>query len=115
MISSSAKARYDDLRSLAFGSITGTYAGVGAPFANPVRILKVFNTSDQGILVSFNGINDKDFVASGSGYVYDYASNKIGPVEQLEQPAGDRFYVKSAGSNPTLGAVYVTVIYASPV
>lgn len=112
---SSVRVRYEPLRSLAFGGISGAYAGVGLPFENPVRILKVSNFTDSNILVSLNGIDDHDVVSANGFFLYDYSSNKSATAGLLEQPQGDRIYIKSEGAVPTEGNVYVTVVYASQV
>lgn len=106
---------FENLRSLGFASISGTYAGVGAPFANPVRQIKISNFMDDNLLISFNGINDKDVVAANGFCLYDYTSNRTDSGGNLEQPAGIRIYVKQESGAPTSGNVYVTVIYASEV
>ena len=51
---SSVRVRYEILRSLGFAAISGVYAGVGTPFANGVRILKVTNLTDANLLISFD-------------------------------------------------------------
>jgi hypothetical protein len=112
---SSVRVRYEPLRSVAFGAITTVYAGVGLPFANPIRILKVTNLTDKNILVSLNGIDDHDIVAANGFFLYDYASNKSDAAGLLEQPQDDRIYVKAASALPTTGNLYVTVVYASQV
>ena len=112
---SSVRVRFEPLRSLAFGSISGTYSGVGLPFANPVRILKFSNETDASILVSINGVDDHDIVAGNGFCLYDFTTNKSDAGGLLEQPQGDRIYVKAESSLPTLGNFYVTVIYASQV
>ncbi len=112
---SSIRVRYEPLRSLGFAGISAVYAGVGLPFANPVRILKVTNLTDANILVSLNGVDDHDVVPAYGFFLYDYASNKGSAAGLLEQPQGDRIYVKSEGAVPTLGNLYVTIIYASQV
>jgi hypothetical protein len=112
----SIRARYEPLRSAAFGSITAMYTAVGFPFSNPVRILKVTNLTNKNILISLNGIDDHDIVAANGFFLYDYSSNKSSVGGLLEQPQGDRIYVKSETvSLPTIGAVYVTIVYASQV
>jgi hypothetical protein len=113
MISSAQRIAYEPLRSLGFASIGAGYTGVGGSFANPVRILKVNNATNANLIISFDGVNDMDFIFANSAYVFDYATNAIEPVGQLEQPLGRRFYVKEASGAPTSGSVYVTVIYAS--
>jgi len=109
----SVRIRYEDLRSLGFASITGSYATVGTAFVNPVRILKVTNTTDVNILVSFDGVGDQDIVAANSAYVYDYTANKSTQSGFAEQSAGERIYVKAESDLPTLGNIYVTIIYVA--
>ena len=112
---SSVRVRYEPLRSIAFGAISGVYASVGLPFSNPVRILKVTNLTNANILVSLNGIDDHDVVTANGFFLYDYASNKAQAAGLLEQPQGDRIYVKAESGVPTLGNLYVTIVYASQV
>jgi len=112
---SSVRARYEPLRSIAFGGISAIYAGVGTPFSNPVRILKVTNLTNEDILVSLNGIDDHDVVAANGFFLYDYSSNRSNAGGLLEQPQGDRIYVKAESGLPTGGNLYVTVVYASQV
>jgi len=109
------RIRYEPVRSLAFGAITAAYVGVGATFANPVRILMIDNLSDTDLYVSFDGINDHTIVAAHSGKVLDYASNRMAPADHLEQSVGERVYVKviNALPLPTVGGVFVSVIYAA--
>ena len=114
-VASSARVRYEPLRSINGSSISADYQGVGTPFANPVRILKVTNLSDEDVFVSLNGIDDHDVVAANGFFLYDYCTNRSSVGGLLEQPQGDRIYVKAIGSLPTTGALYVTVVYASQV
>jgi len=107
------RIRYETIRSLGFASILGTYVGVGASFANPVRMLMIDNLSDSDLYVSFDGINDHTIVAANSGKVLDYASNRMAPAEHLEQAVGERVYVKAISVLPIDGGVFVSVIYAS--
>lgn len=113
---SAQKVRFENLRSLAAASIGAGYTGVGASFANPVRMLKVTNLSDSDLMISFNGIDDKDVIAAQSAWIYDYCSNMSTQSGNMEQTVGDRVYVKFITGAPTNGkAVYVTVIYAGVV
>jgi hypothetical protein len=112
---SSVRVRYEPLRSIGFLGISAIYAGVGLPFENPVRILKVTNLTNVNILVSLNGIDDHDIVAANGFFLYDYSSNKSNAAGLLEQPQGDRIYVKAETGLPAAGNVYVTVVYASQV
>ena len=112
---SSVRVRYEPLRSSGFASITGSYTSVGLPFSNPVRILKVTNLTDVDIFVSLNGVDNHDIVAAKGFFLYDYSSNKSSSAGLLEQPQGDRIYVKAESFLPSVGNLYVTVVYASQV
>lgn len=110
---SSIRVAFEDLKSVAFGSISGTYVGVGTPFAHPVRLMCIDNDTDANILVSFDGISDKTFVASNGFKLFDLGTNRSESGSTLELPAGTRVYVKQESGAPTAGTVYVTAIYAS--
>lgn len=110
---SAQRLRYDTLRSIAFGSITTSYVAVGAAFTHAVRVLNIDNLTDANILISFDGTTNHTIVPAGAGKVFDYATNRVGPVDQLEQPVGTLVYVKRESGAPTGGNVYVTVLYAS--
>jgi len=110
MSSTSVKVRYETLRSLAFGSISGSYAAIGAAFANPIRMLKITNTTDANLTISFDGVNDMDIITANTVEVLDYGSNKADTAGQLDQAVGQKIFVKGS---PTTGTVYVTTIYAS--
>jgi hypothetical protein len=112
MSSTSVRIRYEALRSLAFGGISGAYAAVGAVFANPVRMLKITNTTNADLLISFDGVVDRDIIPARTAQIFDYGSNKADTGGQLDQSMGERVYVKQV-SAPSSGSVYVTVIYAS--
>ena len=107
----SVRIRYEDLRSLGFASITSNYVAVGTAFANPVSILRVTNTTDANLLVSFDGVADQDICAGNSAYVYDYCTNRASQAGYAEQSAGERIYIKAEGTLLTMGTVYVTLIY----
>lgn len=104
------RVRFEPLRSLAFGSISGAYAAVGTGFSNAARMLMVDNLTDSTITVSFDGVTDHMIIASMSGKIIDYGSNRVGQVNQLEQAQGTVVYVKGT---VTSGSVYVSVIYAA--
>lgn len=107
-------ARYEVLRSVAFGSIpTGSWVAVGTPYANPARLLKVTNTTNANIFISDDGVNQKDIIPAGTSQWIDYSSDKSNQAGVLEQPTNTQFYVQYSGTAPTSGNIYVTLIYAS--
>lgn len=97
------------VRSLAFGSISGTYAGVGNPLSNPSRIILFQNMTDSLLMVSFDGITDHLPIASQGFVLLDVTANKT--VSQGFYIAeGTRFYVKQVVA-PTSGTFYITTFY----
>lgn len=109
MYVSAQRVAFEPRRSIAFGSISGTYAAVGTPFSNSIRMLKVENETDVSIDISYDGSTDHDRVAASSAFIYDFVSNTPTERGTWEFPKGLQIYVKGA---PTSGSVYVIVMYA---
>lgn len=104
--------RFETLRSLAFGSISGTYAAVGTPLIHSARVIVIDNTTDADVFISFDGINNQIIIIAHSGKIIDFSSNRTEPVGVLELPSNTTVYVKQV-SAPSSGSVYVTSMYAS--
>lgn len=100
----------EPLRSLAFGSISGTYAGLGSAFANPIRIFHIVNTSDVLLTFSFDGVTDHFVVAANSFILLDVTSNSTISGQSFHVAQGTRIYVKGA---PSLGTVYLAAFYGA--
>jgi hypothetical protein len=100
----------EPLRSLAFGSISGTYAGVGTAFANPCRIIHITNTTDVLLIYSFDGINDHFVVAANGFILLDVTTNHSTVGGSFTISQGQRVYVKGA---PTLGSTYLSVFFGA--
>lgn len=103
------------LRTVAFGAISNTYALIGTSFSNPARMIMIDNLTDADMYISDDGINDKFILASRSGRVFDWGSNRVAKCEQLEQKAGTRLYVRAISTLPLSGNVGLTVVYADTV
>lgn len=108
-----AVARADSLRSIAFGSISGSYAAVGSAIAHNWRIFKITNNTDGDMFISFDGTTDNLFVPMASFTLYDLSTNAppLSEVDNLVLGVGTQFYVKQS-SAPTRGSLYVEGIYA---
>ena len=98
----------DVLRSVAFGSISG-YTSIGSPFAHPTRIVKVINQTNADMFISFDGVNNHDYVIAGQTAEYDVATNEVGTAGWFF-PVGTTVYVKQVTA-PGSGSVYVTALY----
>lgn len=101
--------KWDTLRSLAFGSISGTYAAVGTSFTYPARIVKVINNTNADLTVSIDGTNDNDLVPAGGFFLYDCGTNRGNASPEMAIQEGTQIYVKGS---PTSGSAYVVVLYA---
>jgi len=110
----SVRALPDVVRTLAFGSISGTYAAVGSAFTHPARILIFTNLTAGNVMFSFDGVNDHVPVAAGAQLKIDFGSNRseIGGVWNIGQ--NTTIYVKDITA-PTSGAVYVSLFYGAGV
>lgn len=103
-------AKIDVLRSLAYTSTSSSYAAIGTPLAHPANAFRVINNTDGDMFISDDGTNDKLFLAAGSFVLYDVATNKVAPFNNLMQAAQTQFYVRQS-SAPSKGSIYVEVIY----
>ncbi len=113
MAANAVRAEWENLRSLAFGGISANYALVGTPLQDSTRMLKLTNLTDAALLISFDGVSDKDVIAAGSAWIYDITSNRTDLGGDFEIPAFRSIYVKQESSAATSGTLYVTVIYGA--
>ena len=105
---SSQVVRVDSLRSLAFGSISGTYAAVGTSFAHPMRLLCFTNLTNGNITVSFDGVNDNLIVPQNGFKLFDLVTNRREDQPYFVFQVGTQVYVKGSVSS---GSFYVEAIY----
>lgn len=105
----------EPLRTLAFGSISGTYMGIGTPLDNPSLQIIIQNWTDISVLISWDGITDHLALFSGCAWDSDNVTN--GARESgLYIPAGQRFYVKQYNDTAaTSGAILITTFYGQGV
>jgi len=113
-MSFTTQAKMDAIRSVAYGSITGSYVALGAPLAYPARIICFTNTTDQDVFLSTDGTTNQVLVPAGSFKLFDVTTNHR-PVNHDDFcfAVGTQWYVKYA-SAPMKGAVYIEVMYAQP-
>lgn len=110
--SNNVKARWDVRRSMAFGAITNAYQLVGTLFSQAPRIIKIVNATDATIDVSQNGTDNNDVLLPNTAFVYDLTANKSEQGGYMFLPINSGIYIKYQAA-PSLGAVYVVVIYAA--
>lgn len=100
----------DAVREIDFGDVSGTYAAVGTPMGDHVRILSFNNKMDQELYISLDGFTDHYRIASNSFKLFDFSANKIRD-DGLFLPIGTQIYVKEVSASVTSGSFWVEVMY----
>lgn len=106
------RAQWEPIRTLAFGSISGVFMGVGTEFENPIRNLIVQNFTDVTLDFSDDGVDTKFKLIPNSLFVWDITANKSNETGYF-LPERGRIYVKRVGLAATEGEVSVSVSYGS--
>lgn len=101
--------RFDPVRSLAFGSITGSYQTLGTAFTHAMRVLHFINDTDGDMMISFDGTTDNAPVLADSFSLYDLTSDQDSN-EMFRYENGTQIYVKFL-SAPTKGTFYLVCVY----
>lgn len=112
---SAKKVYFDTLRSLAFGSISGTYAAVGTPLSVEGRIVCFTNRTLGDMIFSDDSTNASGqiIVPAGSFKLYDMTANLVpGKDDSFVIAKGTQFYVKQVAA-PTSGSVYIEIVYGT--
>ncbi|MDE1970951.1 MAG: hypothetical protein KGI50_05245 [Patescibacteria group bacterium] len=109
-------ATFDTLRSVAFGSLTTSYAILGSELSNPAVLIGFKNATDGTVLISFDGINDNLVLPPQSMAVYDLRTNAPGREGACDYlfPKSAAILVKYTGTAPSLGSFYAEVLLAIP-
>jgi hypothetical protein len=99
------------LQSVAFGSVGASYSTLGTA-TNDIRLVKIVNYTDQPVFISWNGdgSTNNDFIPEKGFALYDVTSNRV-QDDGCFVGNGTVFSVKRAGSAPSLGSVYLVLLY----
>lgn len=98
------------LSTLSSASVTGSYQSLNSPgFAKPPFFIRIVNASNQAITVSYDGINDNEYVPANGVFELPSQSNAQPKSELALFPARTQVYVKgTAGAGTiTLSGYYV--------
>jgi hypothetical protein len=102
------RAFFEPMKTLAFGSISGTYAAVGSGLLHPARVLIFQNQTNATVTFSLDGINDHFPLLSNGYFVLDVSANKDASSYGLYFATGTVIYVKGT---PGSGSVTVSAVY----
>ena len=100
----------ETLRSVAYGSITNSYAALGSVLSAPARMFRIINATNGDMLISLDGTNNHFFLTAGSFVLYDLCANRVQQGTSFELVKGTQFYIKYS-SAPSSGSVNIEVIY----
>lgn len=103
-----SRAKWDELRSRAASTFTGSYQTLGGTLEVNGRILRFTNNTNQDCTLSTDGSTDHIFVPSGSFLLLDLASNALSGGE-FYVPRGTQFYISGASGT---GTFYLEVFYS---
>lgn len=113
MAAGQSRAFFEPLRSLASGSISGTYAAIGSPTDHMIRAFCITNDTQGDMIFSTDSTvaAGQMFVAAGSYKLYDVQSNMNSQFDdKYVLPIGTQFYVKQVTA-PVSGDVYVECLH----
>lgn len=104
------RIRFEAVREAAFGAIGAAYNAIGGATAQPARLVRISNTGDQDVYISFNGVIDHLRITTGSFFLIDVTANKVRD-DGFFLDEGTVFYVRRVGAALTSGGVYIEVVY----
>lgn len=102
--------QFDALRSLGFGSISGSYAAVGTALTVKPRTICITNNTNGDMIFSNGGSVDHIFLPAGAFRLLDITTNRDATDDTFKMKVGDRLYVKQSTA-PSSGSVYFEVTY----
>lgn len=103
--------RMEAIRESAFGVVGANYAAMGSAIAEPARMIRLVNTTDQDVYISFDGVTNHIRVVSNSFLLLDVTANLV-RNDGFFIADGTVIYQKHAGVAPTSGLVFAEVVYA---
>lgn len=102
-----ARAEFDEIRSIASGSISGSYAAVGSALTKMARAVCITNDTQGSMMFTTDNTKDMIFVKSNSFKLFDLQSNMNAQFDdKYVLPIGTQFYVKQLES-PVDGSCYI--------
>ena len=99
------------VQTVAYSSITSSFVAAGSAMPSSIRILKINNTTDADIYISYDGSTIHDAIPASSGMVLDFTTNKTIP-DGAFLAQGTIIYIKYV-SAPTSGNVYISAYYTT--
>jgi hypothetical protein len=99
------------LRSVSYLLISTLYTNIGSPLSNAARIIQLQNTTDVNVFISWDGVNDHQYLPAGSFVLLDVTANKSVSQQAWFVGARTQFYAKVDSGMPTQGSIFLTTFY----
>lgn len=106
------RVNIDAIREIDFGDVSGSYAAVGTPFGDHVRIISFNNSMDEELYISLDGVTDQLRIVSNGFKLLDFSANKIRD-DGLFIEVGTQIYVKEVSASVSEGSFWVEVYSAT--
>jgi len=82
-------------------SLTGSYQSMSAGgFSFDLAVYKAYNGGTTDVDVSYDGVNDHDFIPAGGTFILDIQSNKEG--DKAAWPKGRQTFLKGTAGTGTI-------------
>ena len=107
------RVQYEEIREVDNGDIAGGYSAFGTPFAHAIRTVRIVNTTNADVFISYDGSTDHDIVPQGGFVLYDYGSNRAENAGILEQAKGTQAWVRLVSGDASSGSLFMVTIYAA--
>lgn len=105
------RVKFEAVREVDFGDVSGTYLAVGAPFNEHIRLVDFNNSMDGELYISFDGVTDHLRIAANGFKLLDLSANKVRD-DGLFIAIGTQVYVKVVTGTPTEGSFWIETLYA---
>lgn len=107
------RVQYEPIREVDNGDIAGIYTAIGTPFLHAIRMVRIVNTTNADVFISYDGSTDHDIVPQGGFVLYDYGTNKAENAGILEQAKGTQPWVRLVSGAASSGSLFLIAIYAA--
>lgn len=103
----------EPLRSVSYLLMSTSYVNISTPIPNAARIIMFQNTTNNEVLISWDGTTDHQFIPSNGFVLLDVTTNKSSSQQGWFVGALTQFHAKFTAGSPaaTTGSVYVTTFY----
>ena len=103
---------FEEIREIAFGSVTANYTLLGNPLTDYTRIILFNNGTNEHINISFDGITDHLRLANNSFKLFDLSTNKVSDDGWFLEK-GSKIYIKYTSTLGTSGNFWSEVVFGA--